>query len=277
MPTLGRAGLLGRCLAALSEQDFDKSRYEVVVADDGKSGQTRRAVEEYADRMDIRYVEVTGRHGPAAARNAGLRLARGEIIAFTDDDCIPSPGWLTAGAAAFVDGVAGAAGKMVVPVPARPTDYEMNASHLARARFVTANSFYRKAVLVAAGGFDEEFTSAWREDSELHFRLLAGGERLVQAPGAVVVHPVRPARWGVSISQQRKSMFNALLYKKHPALYRTYISPVHPWHYYAVVLILILSAACAAAGFRVGRNRGRHCVALRHLPLLQPEAAGCFA
>ena len=179
-------------------------------------------------------------------------MSRGEIIAFTDDDCIPSPGWLTAGAAAFVDGVAGAAGKTVVPLPARPTDYEMNASHLARARFVTANSFYRKAVLVAAGGFDEEFTSAWREDSGLHFRLLAGGERLVQARGAVVVHPVRPARWGVSISQQRKSMFNALLYKKHPALYRTYISPVHPWHYYAVVLILILSAACAAAGFRAG-------------------------
>ena len=134
--------------------------------------------------------------------------------------------------------------------------------------------FTGKPSLVAAGGFDEEFTSAWREDSELHFRLLAGGERLVQAPGAVVVHPVRPARWGVSISQQRKSMFNALLYKKHPALYRTHISPVHPWHYYAIVLALILSAACAAAGFRAAATVGRHCVALRDGPLLQPEAAG---
>ena len=248
VPTLGRAGLLGRCLAALSEQDFDKSRYEVIVADDGESAQTRRAVEEHADRMDIMYVEVNGRHGPAAARNAGLRISRGKIIAFTDDDCIPSPGWLTAGAAAFADGVAGAAGKIVVPVPARPTDYEMNASRLAHARFVTANSFYRKAVLVAAGGFDEDFTSAWREDSELHFRLLAGGRVSYRRRSAVVVHPVRPAQWGVSISQQRKNMFNALLYKKHPALYRTHIRPVHPWHYYAIVLALIVSAACAVTG-----------------------------
>lgn len=248
VPTLGRPELLNRCLDALAGQDLDRSRYEVVVGDDGASAGTRLLVESYGGRMDVRYVPVTGRHGPAAARNAALRVAAGEIVAFTDDDCIPHPGWLRAGTRAFVDGIEGASGRVAVPISSRPTDYEVNAALLASSSFVTANCFYRKSALFAAGGFDEDFTAPWREDSDLLFRLLAGQARLARAPEAVVAHPVRPAPWGVSIRQQKKSMFNALLYKKHPALYKKHIKPVHPWHYYGIVLALIVSVACALKG-----------------------------
>ncbi len=92
--------------------------------------------------------------------------------------------------------------------PARHlTDYELNARNLVRSEFVTANCFYRKQALEAVGGFDERFRMAWREDSDLFFSLLersngSGPSAFVQAPDAVVVHPVRPAGWGVSISQQ---------------------------------------------------------------------------
>src|SRR5437763_123866 len=94
VPTYRRPDLLGRCLAALSAQDFDPSRYEILVADDAASGDTRRQVEEFAaglGRPAVRYLAVTGRHGPAAARNVGWLAARGEVVAFTDDDCLPDP------------------------------------------------------------------------------------------------------------------------------------------------------------------------------------------
>ena len=61
------------------------------------------------------------------------------------------------------------------------------------------------------------------------------GETLVSAEDAVVVHPLRPAPWGVSLSQQRKSQYNALLYKKHPELYRQRVQPGPPRDYYAIV------------------------------------------
>ena len=61
---------------------------------------------------------------------------------------------------------------------------------------------------------------AWREDSDLWLTFMGRGETLVSAADAVVIHPLRPAHWGVSLSQQRKSQYNALLYKKHPQLYR---------------------------------------------------------
>src|SRR5205823_14984267 len=67
----------------------------------------------------IHYVAVTGRHGPAAARNAGWKMARGETIAFTDDDCVPDSGWLAAGLTAFSSPtVVAVAGQTVVPLPA---------------------------------------------------------------------------------------------------------------------------------------------------------------
>jgi hypothetical protein len=53
-----------------------------------------------------------------------------------------------------------------------------------------------------------------------------------------VVHPVRPAKWGVSLRQHRRCLFNALLYKKYPSLYRRKIEPSPPWRYYGTLLIL---------------------------------------
>src|SRR5439155_26619516 len=92
------------------------------------------------------------------------------------------------------------------------------------------------------GGFDERFPLAWREHSDLHFRLLEAGACIVREPRAIVVHPVRPAPWGVSISQQRKSMFDALLFKKHPRLYRERIRRSPPWDYYAIVALVPAAA-----------------------------------
>jgi cellulose synthase/poly-beta-1,6-N-acetylglucosamine synthase-like glycosyltransferase len=253
VPTYRRPVLLARCLAALAEQDLPPAAYEVIVADDEPSAATRRLCEAWAAaprRLRLRYLPVTGRHGPAAARNAGWRTAAADVVAFTDDDCVPAPRWLRSGLAAFTEGVVGVQGRVVVPVPARPTDYERNTGRLAEAEFVTANCFYRKDALAAVGGFDERFTMAWREDADLFFTLLERGARLARAPGAVVVHPVRPARWGACLGEHRKVVFDALLYRKHRALYRARIQAGPPWGYYATAGALLAAGGAAMAGRR---------------------------
>jgi hypothetical protein len=103
-------------------------------------------------------------------------------------------------------------------------------------------------MLDAIGGFDERFRLAWREDSDFHFRLQKQGARIRHAPAALVVHPVRPARWGVSVSQQKKIQFDALLYKKHPLLYRRKIRATPRWDYYLTVTSLLAASAGVVLG-----------------------------
>jgi GT2 family glycosyltransferase len=252
VPTYRRPELLGRCLAALAAQNLPAENYEVLVADDADDEAKRRQVETFATQAKcvVRYLPVTGAHGPAAARNVGWRAARAPVIAFTDDDTIPQPVWLTAGVGAFQRDadLAAVTGQVVVPLPDRPTDYERNEAGLEYAEFVTANCFCRRDMLESLGGFDERFTAAWREDSDLHFRLLQSGAKLIKVPTAAVVHPVRPAPWGISLRMQRKSMFDALLYKKHPALYRKHIWRLPPLDYYLIVLCVLAVLIAGAAG-----------------------------
>ena len=172
------------------------------------------------------------------------------MIAFTDDDTVPDPGWLTAGAGAFErdPSLAAVTGRVVVPLPPQPTDYERNEFGLEGAEFVTANCFCRREALEAVGGFDERFPAAWREDSDLHFSLLEQGAKVVKAPAAVVVHPVRPAAWGVSLRQQKKSQYDALLYKKHPHWYRRRIRAWPPLDYYGVLLAVLVGVGAAFLG-----------------------------
>ncbi len=240
VPTFKRPDLLDRCLAALVDQSIDPNSYEIIVGDDAASEETRGQVERWQRRFSetgpaIHYLPVRHSRGPAAARNAGWRHAQGYVIAFTDDDCIPDRGWLAGGLQAIREGATGVSGRIIVPLPEGPTDYERNAAGLATSEFVTANCFYRRSALEAVGGFDERFAMAWREDADLWLTFIARGEPLVAADDAVVVHPLRPAPWGVSLSQQRKSQYNALLYKKHPVLYRQRVQPGPPRDYYPIV------------------------------------------
>jgi glycosyltransferase involved in cell wall biosynthesis len=306
VPTFKRPDLLHQCLRALTMQDLDPTDYEIIVVDDAACETTRRQVDDWIECMHrgksedcpvhtIRYIAITGSHGPAIARNVGWRAANGEIIAFTDDDCIPTPGWLSAGLAAFTDGIVGISGKLIMPLMHIPTDYERDAVQLEKSEFVTANCFYRRDMLERVGGFDERFIAAWREDSDLFFTLQEYVEKcrgvqddglrdrdggrpqgsplhiftalaptdggcghgrrpdplpaFVYVPRAVVIHPIRSASWGISIKQQRKSMYNALLYKKHPALYRQNIQATPPWHYYCILAALLVALVSMVAGF----------------------------
>jgi GT2 family glycosyltransferase len=253
VPTRGRPQLLNRCIASLVLQRFDPERFEIIVVDDGPSDEVRDVVSGWIEHTAehgprIRYIGSTGPHGPAAARNHGWRTARGAIIAFTDDDTIARADWLANGLREFDGDVQAVCGRIIMPLAGTPTDYQLDAKNLETAEFVTANCFCRKEVLETLGGFDERFRFAWREDSDLHFRLLDHQANIVHSTKAVMMHPIRPAGWGVSLSQVKKVQFDALLYKKHPALYRQHIRATPRWDFYLTVAALAAGVVAALAG-----------------------------
>jgi GT2 family glycosyltransferase len=132
---------------------------------------------------------------------------------------------------------------VIVPIGKRPTDFEQNTANLQTADFITANCACTKTALIKTGGFDEQFSMAWREDSDLEFKLMSNNIPIKKVESAVVVHPVRQCPWGVSIKEQKKTMFNALLYKKHPTLYLKKINQKTPVLYYCIIAAFIMMLA----------------------------------
>lgn len=246
IPTYKRTQLLVRCLKALLQQRFEKDRYEIIVVSDGPDDETQRIFNVFAgyEYPALRYLPLSAKKGPAAARNYGWLNAKGSIIAFTDDDCVPDIHWLDQLYQHLKDQeYAAITGKVIVPVNKRPTDFEKNTAGLQFADFITANCACTKAALVKTGGFDEDFSMAWREDSDLEFKLIANNIPVTRVNTAIVTHPVRHAAWGVSIREQKKTMFNALLYKKYPRLYRKKIQPAPPVLYYGIITAVLVMLA----------------------------------
>jgi glycosyltransferase involved in cell wall biosynthesis len=253
VPTYKRPELLMNCLTALSKQDMAKNHFEIVVVTDGPDEATREMIHGI-NHLVLPYVQYITLHvnsGPASARNAGWKRANGDLIAFTDDDCSPAPGWLSAlwnAYTFYAKRDIAFAGKVIVPIPETPTDYELNTSQLANADFITANCACTKKTLEKIHGFDERFKVAWREDSDVEFKLIQNEIPVIKVEDAVVVHPVRKAKWGVSIDEQRKTMFNALLYKKFPSLFRRKIQRRPAWNYYMIVAGTVLTVVGLFAG-----------------------------
>ena len=245
IPTYQRPHLLLRCVESLLSQSFPSVSYELIIVSDGPDNATGDALSDVPMKKfpGVQYYSLPAKAGPAAARNLGWLLAQGELVVFTDDDCIPSRDWLAAMWNAFEsenkDEIA-FSGRTIVPLKQEPTDYEKNISQLAAAEFITANCACTKKALQKVRGFDERFRMAWREDSDLQFKFILNDIPIVKVSDAVVTHPVRKAPWGVSIKEERKGMFNALLYKKYPSLYKQKIEPNPPWHYYAISFCLVV-------------------------------------
>ena len=175
---------IDRCLQAILGQSHAPDR--VVVVDHGSRDSTPQRVQAWRDKR-ILLVAVDTRSGIAAARNAGVAAAEADVVFFTDADCAPHPGWLAEGLAALGDrSLAGVEGVTYYEAPTPPTISDSNTHQFNAGGYMTCNIAYRKAVLLAAGGFDPRFRNG-HEDRELAFRVRRLGE-IAFSPAMVVAH-----------------------------------------------------------------------------------------
>jgi GT2 family glycosyltransferase len=230
IPTHDRAPFLAEVLAALERQTH--RRFEVVVVDDASSEVTWRAVADAigSSTLRVRGMQLASNAGPAVARNVGALAARSEVVAFLDDDCRPTPGWL-AGVVEAMSGGADLVQGRTLPEPgaldrAGPwarTIWVTGTSWL----FETCNIAYRRSSFLALGGFDParpEVTRGSRphfgEDAVLGWRLRAAGMRATFSHDALAYHKVYPGRYPDWLRElRRRTLFPALV-RRSPGMRR---------------------------------------------------------
>jgi len=242
VPTFQRPAALASCLESLAAQDLPRDRFEIVVVDDGSAEPPRGIVARFASALDVRLIEQPNA-GPAAARNAGAAAARGDYLAFTDDDCRPDPGWLRAlhDAAVqhpqcaiggrvenvFADGLYSTASQLLIEFL-----YEYyNVGEGTGRFFITSNLAFPTTAFRALGGFDTSFPLAAAEDRDVCDRWREAGLPMVYADDAIV-HHAHALRLG-SFCRQHFN-YGRGAYHLHRARARRGETPlrVEPLHFY---------------------------------------------
>ena len=199
VPTYERARQLVICLRALAQQNYPRERFEVLVVDDGSTISPAATVNRFLDKLNVSLLSQL-HSGPAAARNYGARHATGTFLAFTDDDCAPSPRWLqtlAAGFDSFPDSALGGRTINGFPNNRYSTTSQLLTDYLyarwnsdpQRATFLMSNNLALPAARFHdLGGFDPAWNNVGGEDRELCDRWLLHGYRMVYLSEAVVEH-----------------------------------------------------------------------------------------
>lgn len=200
IPTYNGAKRVEKCLSALYKQEYP-GVLQIIVVDDGSSDNTLDILNKYPD---IKVISQENQ-GPAAARNNGASQSEGEIILFTDDDCIPEPNWISEMLKAFenpeIMGVKGAYKTIQQSPVARFVQYEYEEKYryMDKYKYIdfidTYSAAYRKNVFQEFGGFNTDFPVACAEDVELSFRIANAGHKLVFNPNAIVTHSHPDTFW----------------------------------------------------------------------------------
>lgn len=193
IPTFNGAHRIGRTLRAIQAQSF-KGDVEVIVVDDGSRDATAAIVAAF---RDVKLLSQPNQ-GPAAARNHGAKAATGDILLFTDDDCVPEPDWIERMLEPFRDlATAGAKGAYLTrqkELLARfvQAEYEDKYARMARHASIdfidTYSAAFRREVFLQFGGYDTSFPTACAEDVELSYRMRRHVLPMSFVPAARVYH-----------------------------------------------------------------------------------------
>jgi GT2 family glycosyltransferase len=243
IPHAGTFPQIRGCLRALSEQSYPRTFVEIIVVENSEQAVTAPVLLEFPL---VRFTRET-KPGPAAARNKGASLARGDLIAFLDSDCRPAGNWIERG----VETARAAGMQSIVACNIVPTDpgygssgvkrYEALAYHDQKGYVehcqacITGGMFVPKSVWVSVGPFDEQFPEAACEDWEWSTRASSRGVRIVYGDRAVVGHPVH-CTWGDLRKKALRQARGEILLARHRRRY-TDLDPVFQLRFWTRRLI----------------------------------------
>jgi len=207
------------CIVSLLRVDYPVERREILVVDNDSTDGTAQIIQSYP----VQYLREA-RRGPSCARNRGIEESLGEILAFTDADCVVSTGWLRELVKGFEDNeVWGVAGEIFSYPPKTPAQrylavrksrWQKPAVHSQWWPFaVTANVAFRKETFRNIGLFDPLFITA--EDKDFGRRFLEAGLKLQYSPKSIVLHRHRTTAWGFFKQHVGWGYGGALLHKKY--------------------------------------------------------------
>lgn len=214
VPTYNKKGLLRKTIESLLEQSYPMDKYEIIIVDDGSTDGTGEWIRIQQERCicNVRYFFQKNR-GPAAARNLGIKHARGETIAFIDSDCIASRTWLEEITKGYDNDRIAGIGGLIKPIPtnSRISQYCAYIKMNERPKIdktgitflITGNSSFRKDYLNAVGGFDERYTFPGGEDPDLCYRLKEKGYIFRYNRNAIVYNPHKQ-----TLGELAKTYFN---------------------------------------------------------------------
>ena len=219
IPAYNAEKTLPDCLEALKNQSLVPQ--EIIVIDDGSTDRTAQV----AQSFNVILISQPNQ-GPAAARNAGITQSCGDILLFTDSDCIPDTFWVERMVVAFnnlvVDGVKGVYRTHQSEIAARLVQMEFEDRYrlLSRSEWIDfvdghAAAFRREAVL-QIGGFDPAFPEANNEDVDFSYRLAAAGKRMVFRSDAIVYHHHPNSFWKYFKLKIKRGYWRMIVYKQHP-------------------------------------------------------------
>jgi glucosyl-dolichyl phosphate glucuronosyltransferase len=267
--TFNRSHVLSKALASIAAQVLpDSVGWEVLVVDNNSKDKTREAVDEFRDKHPDRFRYLfEPQLGKSHALNAGIQKAKGNVLAFIDDDVTVGPTWLANLTAGLRNGDFVGAGGRICPewncapprwlprsgqyalAPLVAFDLGLDAGPLLEAPFGT-NMAFRKTMFDKYGLFRTDLgprpgSEIRDEDTEFGSRLLAAGERLFYEPSAIVYHPVPPNR-------VRKAYFMAWWFDKARAEIRQQgVPPETRWYIGGVPMYLFRRLAVWTARWLV--------------------------
>lgn len=223
IPTHNRWALLSRLLESLARQTLDSARYEVIIVHNHTPDGTEKMAREWCGRQPFRALYFRKNYkGPTRSRDFGASIAEGRYLAFIDDDCVATPGWLEAGIAGFDAGDhVGLVQGRTLPMPEQLQSFPCKTVRIEAPSvfYETCNIFYYKTAYEAVGGFSEDFLDKfYGEDTDLGWKVTRKGYSAVFAQQALVHHEVFHVTLYKWLAEPLFFKNLPYLVKKHPAL-----------------------------------------------------------